>query len=488
MTDPRLRAALCLGVVALAAPTVQATPGAACAPCERGEKLIARLHLEALRGLAAELQATELVEPLAEAQYAHIVDLRARVPAASGLAALDDAQLADVSAALCASAAGPCDAPMQQAMRCLADRCAVALPPDAHPRDLVELPANCHNYSHPRVSALGLGVDWATGWQHSKYPTDGHAWSIGMEGRMRLGHHVGLVARVDRVAGRDAATDADGNGQDDVSTGSITRISGLVGPSFVFDNSRYLDSTRSLRIDLLGGYVSTRSQADESGPAAGIDIAEQLWGMRLGVRAVQGFGHARDATMVLVHIGFLTGSSPTYATETSCDPKPPKRSSRFAIGMDFPTGGYGLTKKLGYMAPGIGAEVLFHAAASFDLLARADLLLFPGDERDRVIHQAVMAGIRIDNSHHRHHSESTGFFTTIAGGYTHGAALVDSTVASGPVVDVALGWGLRDAEAGANLRLHGRFGVSPDNFDYRAIFISGGFELHFDPSKWRDWP
>jgi hypothetical protein len=35
------------------------------------------------------------------------------------------------------------------------------------------------------------------------------------------------------------------------------------------------------------------------------------------------------------------------------------------------------------------------------------------------------------------------------------------------------------------VRLHGRLGVSPDNLDYRAIWISGGFELRLEPARWR---
>jgi hypothetical protein len=36
------------------------------------------------------------------------------------------------------------------------------------------------------------------------------------------------------------------------------------------------------------------------------------------------------------------------------------------------------------------------------------------------------------------------------------------------------------------LRLHGRFGVTPDNVDFRAIFLSAGVELRLDRRRWHD--
>ena len=337
-----------------------------------------------------------------------------------------------------------------------------------------------------RSPSLGLGIDWGTGWHRSRYPTDGRAWSFGIEARMRFGRRLGSVVRFDRIAGRDEANDADGNGNDDLSSGSITRLSALAGPSIVFDNTRFASTTHFLRLDLLAGYLSTRSQAEESGPAGGFDLAYQLSIVRLGVRVVQGFGDARDATTVLAHLGFLAGSSPAYRDETDCGAEVASRSSRLALGFDIPITGYGISTQLGYLATGLGVEALWHLTPALDVMTRADLLLYPGYERDRVIHQALLAGMRIDHGPRRGRSSSTGFFTTALGGYSHGATLTPTRVGSGPIVDVSLGWGVQGKEGAAYVRLHARSGVGPDNYGYRAVFLSGGFELRFDPRRWRD--
>jgi hypothetical protein len=474
-----------LVLLAIAAPA-QAQP-TACDPCNRGDALIDKLSAGAVRSVAGAL-AQPLVEPLAPEQYARLVELRTKSPALVRLGALDDAQLTDVASALCRMPLGPCVDATAHALRCLADRCEVDLPhADPKRADLVELPpAGCQPSSgtHRRSSALGVGADWGNGWQRSRYPADGSASSLGIEARLTLGDRIGAVARLDRVTGRDEAIDTENNGHDAVATGPITRITALAGPSFVFDNKSYEGTTRFLRLDLLGGYMSTRTQVDEHGVAAGFDLAYQVWALRLGVRVVQGFAVARDATMVLGHIGFVAGGSPPYDYDPDCGGPIPEHTSRLALGIDIPLIGYGISSELGYIAPGLGFEVLWHLSNRFDALVRADLLLYPGYNRERMLHQAALAGLRFDHGRRRH--SHTRFFTTLAGGYSVGAGLTPTTVGSGPIVDLSLGWGLRENEAGGYFRLHLRAGVGPDNQDYRAIFISGGGEVHFDPHSWRD--
>ena len=471
--------------LALAAPVAAQPP---CAPCTRGDAVIDRFALQALRPLAGELAALALGDPVTEAQYGRLVELRRRAPVLARVAAVDDTDLSAIAAALCHAASGTCVDTTARALRCLADRCTVALPPPAPGHaDLIDLPDDCHQYAaSARSPAYGLGVEWATGWQASRYPADGRVWSLGIEGRLRFGHHLGIVARVDRSAGRDQATDLDHNGHDDVATGSITRITALAGPSFVLDNTRYEDGTRSLRLDLLGGYLDTSSQRAERGPAAGADLAFQLSDFRLGMRFVQGFGEARDATMVLAHLGVLTGASPTYHDERDCGALPASRSSRFALGFDFPLGGYAFTSQLGYAAPGLGVETAWHVTHLFDAIAHADLIEFPGDHRDRAIHQALLAGVRIMHGPFKGYSPRLGFFTTVMAGYTEGAVLLPTTAGSGPVTDLAFGWGGETEDAAFYARLHARFGLGADNMDYRAVFLSLGFELRFDPHSWRD--
>jgi hypothetical protein len=483
---PRLIAAvISLATVA----TAIAQPGP-CAACSQGDALIDRFSLEPIRALAGALAAVPLGDPLTPEQYARLVELRKRTPALIRLGALDDGQLETVAASLCHAASGACVDATTRTLRCLAERCTVDLPrPDPRHIDLAELPAGCHpSTSHKHAPLFGLGFDGGTGWQRSRYPSDSGAWSLGIEGRMRFGRHLGAIARVDRVSGRDEATDLDGNRRDDFATGAITRISALAGPTIVLDNTREGETNRFLRLDLLGGYLATRLPGHESGPAAGFDLAYQLWIVRFGVRLVQGFGDAQNATMLLAHLGLSPGSIPPLFDDAGCEVRGPERSSRLALGLEFPLGGFGFSSHLGYLAPGFGVEAVWHLSRRFDAMAHADLLVYSGGigkpEADRVLHQAVLAGIRID--HKRRRKALTGFFTTVMGGYSQAAGLTPTTVGSGPVVDLSFAWGGQAPEGAAYFRLHGRFGISPDNVDYRAVFLSMGVELRMHPSRWRD--
>ncbi len=477
-------AAAAFALVAIA--TSAGAQPAPCGPCSRGDALIEHFSLQPLRKVAGELQGLSLGNPLTPPQYTQIVELRTKTPALARLGAVDDDGLAAIAASLCGTPTGGCVNSTTYVLRCLADRCQVALPPPEH-ADIVELPPNCHAYrTRKNSSAIGLGFDWGNGWQRSAAPNDGRAWSLGIDARLRLGRRLGAVARIDRTAGRDEATDVDDNGNDDVSTGSITRIAALAGPSIVLDNTRYEDTTRFVRLDLLGGYLATQTQPDESGPAVGADLSFQLSIVRIGARVIQGLGDASEATLVHGHIGLVGGGAPPYRDAADCGSSASARSSRLAIGLDFPITGAALGGDLGLLATGLALEAFLHMTPSLDATVRADLLLYPGEERDRVIHQAVLGGLRIDHMTPGKRSSGVGFFTTLMGGYTHSAGFAGTPAGSGPIVDLGFGWGAQGREGAANLRLHGRFGVSPDNFDYRAIFLSGALELRFDPDKWRD--
>lgn len=484
-----MRGVICSRVLVIAL-ALAVTPVAAqpvpCDACARGDALIERFSLQAVRPLAGTLAALPLADPLTPEQYTRVIELRRQTPALVRLGAVDDADLELVAAALCRATNDACTASTARALCCLADRCAVALPPpDPRRADVVD--ESCDRYTtHKRSPPIGVGIDWGTGWHHSRYPSDGRAWSFGIATRLRIGRKHGAVARVDRVAGRDEAEDTDGNGRDDRSSGSITRVSALAGPSFILDATRFERTTRFLRLDLLAGYVATRSQPDEDGPAAGFDLAYQLWAVRAGVRFVQGFGDARDATTVLAHLGFAAGGAPEYSHGTTCSGDTDERSSRLALGVDVPLGGYGISSQLGYLATGLAFEAKWHLTSSLDAVTRADMLVFPGDDRDRVIHQAVLGGMRIDLGPDTERSSRSGFFTTVLAGYSHGAALTPTTVGSGPVVDLAVAWGGQGREGAGWFQLHARFGVTPDNIDYRVLFLSAGFELRLDPRRWRD--
>jgi hypothetical protein len=469
--------------LALACP-VEAQP-AACAACSRGDAVIHRFSLEPIRSLAGDLARTRLDDPVTSQQYAHLIALRQTAPALTRLGAIDDPDLDAIASALCQAATGPCVDTTAHALRCLADRCAVDLGRATGPVvDVATLPKSCRQYStHLRSPWFGVGTDFGTGWQRSRYPSDGGVWSLGIEARARLTSMFGAVARVDRTAGRDEATDANHDGRDDFSTGSITRITTLAGPSLIIDHTRFGETIRSLRLDLLGGYMSTRSQADESGPAAGFDLAYQLWAVRFGFRLVQGFGDANEATMLLAHLGVLTGTEPPFDDDRDCGAEIASRSSALALGLDLPLVGYGLSSQLGYLVPGLGVEAAWHLRPAIDALTHADLLVYPEYHRDRVLQQALLAGVRID---HGHRPSGAGWFTTVMAGYSHTIGVTPTSVGSGPVADVSLALGGQGKEAAVYVRLHVRFGIGPDNFDNRTVFLSGGFEMRLDPRRWRD--
>lgn len=460
----------------------------ACEPCIRGDALIEKFSLQAVRPHAAELAALPLADPLTQEQYARVVELRQRTASLARLAAVDDSDLALVASALCRAASGGCVTSTTRALQCLADRCAVALPvPDQRTRDVATVVAACTRYqSQKRSPRVGLGFDWGNGVQRSQHPIDGRTWSLGIESRLRLNRRFGLIGRVDRSAGRDEQTDADSNGTDDTATGTLTRVSTLAGLSFVLDYALFEGQPRLLRIDLLGGYLATRSHPDESGPAAGADFTFQLAMVTAGVRVIQGFGDATDATMLIGHLGILIGAAPEPRVGPDCEADHGSRSSRLAIGFDMPFGGYGFSKQLGYLGTGIAIEALWNLTRNVDIATRADLLVYPGDERDSVIHTAALAGLRVDHGGRR--TFRTSFFSTLMAGYTHGAGFTPTTTGTGPVTDISVGWGGQDRDGAAYLRLHGRFGISPANVDYRAVFLSAGFELRFDGSYWRRKP
>jgi hypothetical protein len=461
----------------------------ACEVCARGDAVLERFSLHELRSFAGQLAALSLGDPLTADEYARIVELRQRSADFVRIGAVDDADLALIASSLCHATSDACTTATAHALKCLADRCEVSLPaPDPRTADVAVLPDECTRYdTHKPPSRLGLGFDWGTGVQTSRYPNDGNAWSFGIESRLRVTNRIGAVARVDRSAGRDQATDVDGNGKDDFSTGGITRVSGLAGPSFILADEDFEDDTRRfLRLDVLGGYLATRSQPDEQGPTVGLDLAYQLAMVRAGIRAVHTFADGRDATMLLGHLGIVVGGGPEYDDDRDCNASRKHHSSRLALAIDLPLGGAGVMADLGYLATGFAFETIWHLHRRFDAMARADVLLFPGDKRDRVIHEAALAGLRIDlRAAEKWHSH-VGLSTTVMGGYSHGAGLTPTTVGSGPIVDVSLGWGGQDRDGAAAIRLHARVGVTPENIDYLVLFFSGSFEVRFDRDKWSD--
>ena len=460
-----------------------AQPTPPCDACKRGDELIDRFGVASVRLLVPELLELSFDEPLTTTQYASVVALRATHPILGRLGALDDPQLALVAAALCRATDSSCTTATGRALRCLADRCEVTLPPPPKDADVIAPDTECEPPQRKRRPLLGVGFDLGTGIQRSNGTNEGRTTTVGISARIRFSDRFGVVARADRTDGRDVATDLDGDGNDDFQSSAITRFTALVGPSFVLDSTRLESSTRSIRLDLLGGYLATRTLPDESGIAIGADLSMQLSVFRTGVRVVQGFGDARTATMLLAHFGIAIGSTPTHRGEDTCPPR--KRSSRLALGFEIPLLGGGFSSQLGVLAGGFGTELVWHLLPPLDAIVHFDIVGFPRKEADRVIHQAALIGLRLDHGK-RPRTKRTGWYSTLMAGVTHGAVLEPSTVGTGPIVDAAIAWGAQDDETAGYVRLHSRFGLSSANVDYRAVFLSIGFEMRFDRQRWSD--
>ncbi len=405
-----------------------------------------------------------------------------RAALAAKLAPLSDAELADAAAAVCNSPSDACEVTLAATLGCLAGRCEVRREQQVMRREEPICDPIVKQVTSPR---FGLGLDWGEGRQDDRYPVDGRAWSFGFEGRVRLGSRLGVVGRLDRSSGRDASIDQNGDGRDDVATGPVTRVSVLAGPSMLFA-VRHGDATRFAQLDLLGGYLWTLSQPGENGPAAGFDLSYSLEVARAGVRVTQGFGDAKDARAVLAHVGFVVGAGPSFSYPSGCG-RDDKDPSNVALALDIPLFGYGLTSSLYYSVPGFGMEGAYHASKLVDVLAHGDLIVFPGGDRERTVYQTVLAGARLDFLGKSPDSTTRkGFFTTLMAGYAWAAGVEPTTAGSGPVAEASVGWGAEGDDGMVYLRLHGRFGLTSDNVDAAAVFLSSGIELRLDRRRWSD--
>lgn len=460
-----------------------------CAPCEHGEQILltlpdqgAALRDANLSGL--NIGSTQIAQP----KNVELEQLKQSRPAlAADVAALDPSTFHDVALALCANPNdSTCTTTTANALTCLAGLCQVFNPLPLNDPPSPPPEPGCDPYvAKVRSPRAGLGFEWASGWQDDRYPVDGRAWSLGFEARRRMTRKLGLVARLDRSTGRDRGEDANRDGRDDQSTGAVTRMYVLGGASYLFGVQHDRDIARYAQLDLLGGYQATLSQSDEDGPVGGLDLSYQWAVVRIGVRALQGFDRASDAREVVVHVGFLVGAGPNLDYGAGCG-QDKRDSTNWAIAFDLPLFGYGLSSKLDYAVPGFGLEGAYHLGGMFDLMTRVDLLDIPNSNRDRTLYQTVLAGGRIDFMPDEERGTRTGFLTTLMVGYSHAATVEPTTAGSGPVLDASVGWGGQGDDGGAFVRLHGRFGLTPENADARAVFLSAGLEYRLDRRKWKD--
>lgn len=483
-------------IVALAATaTVAHAQPIPCEPCARGDKHLDTLGEtgEVLRGHALELAGTHrfriesrnITEPEEQELQRWLEGLAPELRAAvQSLGAWSDGELLEIGHALCGRPDQSCAMSLAAVLRCASRGCTVqrvelVRAPPPHTCD----PTVGRRYS----SRFGLGFDAGSGWQASAHPVDGLAWSLGGEARVSLGDRkLGLVARLDRSTGRDEGRDEDGDGRDDVETGPVTRLTALAGPSFVPLRTLDPELVRYLQVDVLAGYLSSRSQPGTSGPAAALDLSFQLASKRVGLRIVQGFGDAKDERAVIAHLGLTTGAGPEFDYGAGCSNMSFRpEGSALALALDVPFSGW--SQGAGYTA-GIGVEGALHLRRRLDALLRGDLLASGREGRDFSLHQSLLAGVRFVASRPRGDvGKRKGVFGAALAGYTLAAAPSSSPVRSGPVVDLALGlYGGGTSDASAYVALHGRLGISPESSDLRAVFLSAGGEWRLDRRRWKD--
>jgi hypothetical protein len=480
-----------VGLVLVAMCAVAHAQQLVCEPCQRGDDRLSQLPGKGavLQARKADILGLAIRGPEITQQQGQTIDGIAHELNVSGdldaLRQLDEPKLIEISAALCGVPGGDCVDRMQQSIACLLGRCQVIV--EHHNKEMMLLQPGCDSVAaQAGGSKTGLGFEYASGWQDDASPVDHRAWSLGFEMRAYVAKQFSLVARIDRSTGRDAAIDTDGDHRDDVGTGPVTRLSTLAGPSYVFAIGHDDDIVRFAQLDLLAGYQWTLSKDSEGGLVTGADLSYQLAVARVGLRYTQGFGDAADARAVLGHIGFLVGASPHVEYGKGCGRDEERSPSRLALALDIPLFGYGLSKQLDYIVPSFGIESAYYVSSYFDVIVRGDLLVVPGTDRDRTIYHSLLAGGRIDLGGHTGKGQRSGFFATLATGYAWAAVTTPTTAGSGPVVDASIGWGAQGNDGMAYLRIHGRFGVTPDNYDARAIFLSGGMELRLDRKRWND--
>lgn len=470
------------------------TPVATCEPCARAQANLDQLDVygAVLRNSVRELASLEALGirgmTLTYEQHEQLERRIAGSEREAVSAYIDrygDAGVRDLAALVCGVADSGCVEGIYHALVCTgSSRCAV----DPFEQREMSRPPTCDPYAHTyKGTKVGYGGEVTTGWRDSAQPNDHRAWGFGIEARRRVKKRLGGVARLDWQTGRDAGIDGDGDGRDDDGTGRVSRVSVLAGPSVRITEVSRNSVWRYLEVDVLGGYSLMTSPNDEDGAVAAIDLAYQLGPTRWGLRAMQGFGDASDARSVLFHAGIVGTTHPDRTVVGGCDfvrnEEPP--STGFALGFDLGLGGYELASGIGFMVPTPAVEIAYIVTSQIQAIGRGDLTVFTNGGADHVLHHSLFAGLRLDMTPSGHKQDRTGPFITLLGGYGWGAVTRPSTAGSGPVVDGSLGYMIQGDDGAGWVRLHGRFGVTRENEDLRAMFLSVGLELRLDGRRWR---
>ena len=470
-----------LGAVMALAAVANAQP-VPCEECARGNAQLDALGapgatLRANLGLLAEAERLNIEqEMLSKGQHERLVEWQKNVPpivkdAIGKLAKKSDTELLEIGYALCGGNEINCARHLAYALRCTTRACDVEPePPKPVPRS--EQTPSCEN--EVEGPALGMGFEYGEGWQSGKSPAEGRVVSIGFALRHRLTNLLGVVSHLSYSHGRDESRDEDGDGHDDIATGAVERGSILFGPSLMLLTSRGNDFARTLQLDLLAG---AWTGSDESF-VAGADLSYEAIFMRFGIRALQSL-EIGEARMVIVHWGMGFGANPLASFGSRCGIDDPPKGSAWALGFDLPLVGY--SSELGWITPGFGLEGAYHFGF-FDSLLHADVVVMPNGDKERSLHQSVLAGGRIALV-----GDTTrgGIFVSLLGGYSAVSGPSSSPIQSGLVGDAALGFMAGSDDAAVHVRLHTRIGLTPEIKDLFAVYLSAGFEIRLDRRRWK---
>lgn len=400
--------------------------------------------------------------------------------------------LLDLARLACNVDESPCVHSVALALDCVSNQGMCRVQPYGLP--VPERPQpGCDPWSHTEKARKGgFGAEVITGWQDSAFPNEHRAWGFAFEVRRGFGREqrYGVVGRVGFTRGRDAGVDQDGDGRDDVATGAVNRLFAMGGGSMRFLRGYTNDAARFLELDALVGYTEMTSPGNENGVVAALDLSYQLAAVRVGLRAEQGVFEARGMQAVLAHLGIVVGPAPARTKSGGCSGFESGRkntSTKLALAIDIPLSGYELGTGIGYSPPfgGLGIEGAYRLHPYLQLLGRGDLLVFLNGDEDHVLHHSLLAGARIDLAPVEEHTLARrGPFVALLAGYGWGAVTEPAATGSGPVGDVSVGYAYQMDDGMMWARLHGRFGMTKDNEDLRAAFVSVGLELRLDRRSW----
>jgi hypothetical protein len=337
-----------------------------------------------------------------------------------------------------------------------------------------------------KAQHIGLGVEIGTGYQQNTGPVEPLSLAVGVTAERMLSQRLALGFRMSYLTAGDESQDQDLDGRDDRDTGNAHLVSFTAGPRLRRWSSLDRDDPSLWELGLAAGYVQALSDVGASGPVAEIEL-RHTWSsvVSLGLRGTQGFVDAEPYRAVLASVWLGVVSTPERSWGAGCDFVERRRDDDgpgLGLGVHLPLVGAGISAlggDLGVMPPGLGLSLAIQMRYPVDLILRGDFLWFLRQERDRLAMHTGLAGLRVAPARKFELS-----FTALAG-YAIAYRPTPSNIDSGPVLDLGVSWDFaRERKGGLYLGAHGRFGLSSDNRDLGALFLSLGLEVRNDAYAW----